>query len=219
MKTIAIIDYGMANLHSVHKAIEHVAPSVKVYVTSKADDIRQADSIVFPGQGAIRSCFAAVDARGLREALLEATKTKPFLGICLGLQSLYEYSEEGGGVPGLSVFAGRVRQFSHNGSDANGRALKVPHKGWNQVHQVRAHPLWNGVDQDSHFYFVHSYYVESTNEREVAGLPITGCDLHRWQRARIFLPCSVILRKARKWACVCLRTSCIGMVVATRAYS
>ena len=169
MKTIAIIDYGMGNLRSVHKAIEHVAPSVKVCVTSKADDIRQADSIVFPGQGAIRSCFAAVDARGLREALLEATKTKPFLGICLGLQSLYEYSEEGGGVPGLNVFAGRVRQFSHSGSDVHGRTLKVPHMGWNQVHQVSAHPLWNGVDQDSRFYFVHSYYVESTNEHEVAG--------------------------------------------------
>ena len=174
MKTIAIIDYGMGNLRSVHKAIEHVAPSVKVCVTSKADAIRQADSIVFPGQGAIRSCFAAIDARGLREALLEATKTKPFLGICLGLQSLYEYSEEGGGVPGLSIFAGRVRQFSHSGSDVHGRALKVPHMGWNQVHQVSAHPLWNGVDQDSRFYFVHSYYVESTNEREVAGFTDYG---------------------------------------------
>ncbi len=174
MKTIAIIDYGMGNLRSVHKAIEHVAPSVKVHVTSDADDIRKADSVVFPGQGAIGSCFAAIDVRGLREALLEATKTKPFLGICLGLQSLYEYSEEAGGVPGLGIFAGRVRQFSRDARAANGRMMKVPHMGWNQVHQIRAHPLWDGVNQDSRFYFVHSYYVESTDEREVAGFTDYG---------------------------------------------
>jgi glutamine amidotransferase len=176
MKKIAVIDYGMGNLRSVHKAIEHVAPGIKVSVTSEPDDIRRADSVVFPGQGAITGCLAALDARGLREALIEAIKTKPFLGICLGLQALYDFSEEGGGTPGLGVLAGKVRLFPAEAArDApGGRALKVPHMGWNHVHQVVRHPLWHGVAQDERFYFVHSYYVESADERYVAGVTHYG---------------------------------------------
>ena len=176
MKKITVIDYGMGNLRSVRKAIEHVAPGAEVRVTSNPDDLQRTDSVVFPGQGAIKGCVAAIDARGLREALLEAMNTKPFLGICLGLQALYKFSEEGGGTPGFDVLPGSVRLFPSDAmrDTATGQALKVPHMGWNQVHQVRRHPLWNGIAQDEYFYFVHSYYVESADERYVAGLTEYG---------------------------------------------
>ncbi len=176
MKKITVIDFGMGNLRSVHKAIEHVAPGAEVRVTSNPDDLQRTDSVVFPGQGAIKGCVAAIDARGLREALLEAMNTKPFLGICLGLEVLYKFSEEGGGTPGFDVLPGSVRLFPSDAmhDTASGQALKVPHMGWNQVHQVRRHPLWNGIAQDEYFYFVHSYYVESADERYVAGLTEYG---------------------------------------------
>jgi imidazole glycerol-phosphate synthase subunit HisH len=170
MKKIAVIDYGMGNLRSVQKAIEHVAPSAKVSVTADAEQIRGADGVVFPGQGAIAGCFAAVDARALREVLLEALKTKPFLGICLGLQALFEYSEEGGGIAGLAVLPGGVRLFPRERmrDPQSERPLKVPHMGWNLVHRVREHPLWANIVEETRFYFVHSYYVECTDERYIA---------------------------------------------------
>ncbi len=176
MKKVAVIDYGMGNLRSVHKAIEHVAPSATVNVTSDPAEVRHADSVVFPGQGAIGGCFAALDGLGLREALLDATQTKPFLGICLGLQALYEFSDEGGGVPGLNVLPGRVRVFppERMHDEVSGRPLKVPHMGWNQVKQVAEHRLWRGIAQDTRFYFVHSYYVESSDNRYVAGMTDYG---------------------------------------------
>jgi glutamine amidotransferase len=171
MKHIAVIDSGMGNLRSVRKAIEHVAPSTRVVVTSDPEEIRQSDSVVFPGQGAMDSCLAALDSHGLRQALLEATREKPFLGICLGLEALFEFSEEGGGIPGLGLLPGRVRLFppEHMHEAASGRVLKVPHMGWNQVHQLRAHALWQGIPQDAHFYFVHSYYVECGDARYAVG--------------------------------------------------
>jgi glutamine amidotransferase len=170
MKTIAIIDYGMGNLRSVQKAIEHVAASATVTLTADAERIHRADSVVFPGQGAIVGCFAAIDGRGLQAALLEAAREKPFLGICLGLQALFDFSEEGGGTPGLALLPGRVRLFPRERmrDGVSGRTLKVPHMGWNQVHRVREHPLWHGIPQDARFYFVHSYYVECDDERDVA---------------------------------------------------
>ena len=170
MSTIAVIDYGMGNLRSVCKALEHVAPDAQVRIAADAGAIARADRVVFPGQGAIAGCVHALDAHGLREALLRATEEKPFLGICLGLQALYEFSEEGGGVRGLGLFAGRVPLFpADKMRDATGAALKVPHMGWNHVHQTRAHPLWLGIPQDTRFYFVHSYYAAPAGDAEVAG--------------------------------------------------
>lgn len=170
MPTVAVLDYGMGNLRSVCKAIEHVADNSQVHLTHNADVILKADRVVFPGQGAISGCVQALEAHGLHEVLAEVLESKPFLGICLGLQALFESSEEGGGTAGLACLKGQVRRFSHAMKDAQtGLKLKVPHMGWNQVRQERAHPLWRGIDQDSRFYFVHSYYAESSNPEEVAG--------------------------------------------------
>jgi glutamine amidotransferase len=171
MNTVAVIDYGMGNLRSVCKAIEHVAPKARVQLTAAAADIRAAARVVFPGQGAIGGCMTALETGGLRESILEAMKSKPFLGICLGLQALYDFSEEGGGTPCLSLLAGSVKRFpTEKMTDkVTGLPLKVPHMGWNQVHQTYAHPLWNGIPQDTRFYFVHSYYADSADARDIAG--------------------------------------------------
>ena len=171
MNTVAVLDYGMGNLHSVCKALEHVAPSARIQLVSDAAGLRQADRVVFPGQGAIAGCIAALDSKELRPALQQAMQDKPYLGICLGLQALYEFSEEGGGVPGLGVIPGRVEFFSRErvGVAENGIPLKVPHMGWNQVHQNRPHPMWDGIDQDTRFYFVHSYYENTADELYIAG--------------------------------------------------
>ncbi len=173
MTTVAVIDYGMGNLRSVVKAIEHVAPRATVRLARCPEEIRRADRIVFPGQGAIGGCMEALAQGGLKEALLEALREKPFLGICLGLQALYEWSEEHGGTPGLGVLRGRVRRFPGRLSGAPpaaaaGALLKVPHMGWNQVHQEKDHPLWRGIAQDTRFYFVHSYYADAADPGEVA---------------------------------------------------
>jgi glutamine amidotransferase len=170
MNTVAVIDYGMGNLRSVCKAIEHVAPGATVVLTGDAARVRAADRVVFPGQGAIGGCVTALASGGLHDAVFESMRTKPFLGICLGLQALYEFSEEGGGTPCFNILPGRVRLFPRQKMrDAAGQALKVPHMGWNQVHQEGAHPLWRGIPQDSRFYFVHSYYADSADPAQVAG--------------------------------------------------
>jgi glutamine amidotransferase len=163
---IAVIDYGMGNLRSVAKALEHVAPGHEVLVTSDAAFVASADRVVFPGQGAMPDCMRELDARGLRVAVLEASRTKPFLGICIGLQMLFESSEEGP-TGGLSVLPGRVRRFSAM-RDSAGARLKVPHMGWNEVRQ-QPHPLWAGIPDGARFYFVHSYYVEPGDEALAAG--------------------------------------------------
>jgi glutamine amidotransferase len=168
MTTIAVIDYGMGNLRSVCKAIEHVAPEVDVRLVTTADDLRRADRVVFPGQGAIPGCLVALDRSGMRESLVESMHAKPFLGICLGLQALYKSSEEGGGTPGLDELPGTVRRFDAQAAGAS-RGLKIPHMGWNRVHQERAHPLWRGIEQDTRFYFVHSYYADTADPKLVAG--------------------------------------------------
>lgn len=171
MNTVAVIDYGMGNLRSVCKAIEHVAPRARVQLTTATADIRAAARVVFPGQGAIGACMTALEGNGLRDSLLEAMKTKPFLGICLGLQALYDFSEEGGGTPGLSLLAGAVKRFpvEKMTDKATGLRLKVPHMGWNEVHQTGAHPMWHGIPQNTRFYFVHSYFADSADPRDVAG--------------------------------------------------
>jgi glutamine amidotransferase len=167
-KAIAVIDYGMGNLRSVSKALEHVADGKPVVVTADPAVVAAAERVVFPGQGAMPDCMRELDARGLRPAVLAAARDKPFLGICIGLQMLFEHSEEGD-VAGLGVFAGSVRRFPEaRMSAADGQRLKVPHMGWNEVRQ-RPHALWQGVADGARFYFVHSYCVEPRDGALVAG--------------------------------------------------
>jgi glutamine amidotransferase len=169
MTHIAVVDYGMGNLRSVAKAIEHVAPGTTVSVTSDAETVRRADRVVFPGQGAMRDCMREMDARGLRGAIVEAAREKPFLGICIGLQMLFEHSEEGD-TPGLALLPGRVRRFpAAEMVDSAGRKLKVPHMGWNEVHQSGPHALWAGIPDGTRFYFVHSYFAEPAEPGVIAG--------------------------------------------------
>ncbi|HZN23020.1 MAG TPA: imidazole glycerol phosphate synthase subunit HisH [Burkholderiales bacterium] len=169
MALIAVVDYGMGNLRSVAKAIEHVAPGSTVTVTSDPDVVRRADRVVFPGQGAMRDCMREMDARGLRGAILHAAREKPFLGICIGLQMLFEHSEEGD-TPGLALLPGKVRRFPATEMvDAAGNKLKVPHMGWNEVYQTAPHALWAGIPDGSRFYFVHSYFAEPAEPGVIAG--------------------------------------------------
>ena len=169
MSTIAVVDYGMGNLRSVAKAIEHVAPRHAVMVTSDSRAVHAADRVVFPGQGAMPDCMRELDARNLREAVLEAARSKPFLGICIGLQMLFERSEEGD-VAGLGLLAGRVVRFPPTQpAQLAGERLKVPHMGWNEVQQTLAHPLWAGIPDRSRFYFVHSYYPAPAQREIIAG--------------------------------------------------
>ena len=166
---IAVIDYGMGNLRSVSKALEHVAPGAQVVVSSDPDFVSGADRVVFPGQGAMPDCMRELDSRGLRQAVLDASRGKPFLGICIGLQMLFDQSEEGG-VRGLSVFDGTVRRFPHEKMiDSSGGRLKVPHMGWNEVRQTDAHPVWRGIPSGERYYFVHSYYAVPAEHRFVSG--------------------------------------------------
>jgi len=165
---IAVIDYGMGNLRSVSKAIEHVAPGRKVVVTGNPEEVAAAGRVVFPGQGAMPDCMREMESRGLRPALIEAARSKPFLGICIGLQMLFEHSEEGD-TPGLGLLPGVVRRFPQARMvGAKGEKLKVPHMGWNEVEQAIKHPLWAGIADRSRFYFVHSYYPEPADEALVA---------------------------------------------------
>lgn len=159
MIDVAIVDYGMGNLRSVEQALRHVAPDANIVVTDDASVIDKAGRVVFPGQGAMPDCMRELDARGLRSAVVHASRSKPFLGICIGLQMLFEHSAEGD-VAGLGVLQGEVVRFAGDMQDALGRRLKVPHMGWNQVHRTTEHPLWDGIDQDARFYYVHSYYVK-----------------------------------------------------------
>jgi glutamine amidotransferase len=148
--SIVVVDYGMGNLRSVSKALEHVAPGVEVAVTADPEKILSCERIVVPGQGAMPDCMRNLEASGAREAVLEAMRDKPYLGICLGLQMLFERAEEGA-TPGLALLAGEVPRFRLQG-------LKIPHMGWNEVLQARPHALWQGIADRSRFYFVHSYY-------------------------------------------------------------
>jgi glutamine amidotransferase len=166
---IAVIDYGMGNLRSVSKAIEHVAPAMTVAVTSDPDVIAAAGRVVFPGQGAAPDCMREIDARGLREVICDAAQRKPFLGICMGMQVLFEHSEEGD-TACLGLLPGAVQRFPAAAMvDAQGGKLKVPHMGWNNVYQAAPHPLWAGIDEAERFYFVHSYFVQPAVPDVIAG--------------------------------------------------
>jgi len=156
---IAIVDYGMGNLRSVAKALEHVAPSTAVRISADPAEIRAADRIVFPGQGAMPDCMRYLRESGLEEAVRAAAASKPVLAVCIGEQMLFERSEEGD-TPGLALFAGNVVRFRGEAMrTADGARLKVPHMGWNRVQQTVRHRLWDGIADGSWFYFVHSYYV------------------------------------------------------------
>lgn len=167
MTDIAVVDYGMGNLRSVSKALEHVAPNLRVIVTDKPEEVAQAARVVFPGQGAMPDCIREMDARGLRQAVVEAAQNKPFLGICIGMQMLFEHSEEGD-VAGLGLVKGGVKKFTQH-VDAQGNKLKIPHMGWNHVHQSQSHALWGKINSGERFYYVHSYYVEPLQPNIQAG--------------------------------------------------
>ena len=171
---IAVIDYGMGNLHSVAKALEHVAPGARVSITSDPAELKRADRVVFPGVGAIGDCMAAIRAAGFDRVLPQVIAEKPVLAICVGMQALMAHSEESGGVDCLGLLPGRVRFFGAPLIDTDGERLKVPHMGWNVVHQTVEHPLWHGIAQDARFYFVHSYFVKMDDERLVAGRCVYG---------------------------------------------
>ena len=153
----------MGNLRSVSKALERVAPQAEVVVTANPDAVRAAERVVVPGQGAMPDCMRQLAASGAREAVIEATRAKPFLGICIGLQMLFERGEEGD-TAGLGLLPGRVPRFP-----ATDPGLKIPHMGWNEVTQARPHALWDGIPDRSRFYFVHSYYPEPADRAMTAG--------------------------------------------------
>jgi glutamine amidotransferase len=157
----------MGNLRSVAKAIEHVAPHERVEVTSDPAVVRAATRVVFPGQGAMPDCMRYLSESGLEPAVRDAAQSKPLLAVCIGEQMLFERSEEGD-TPGLGLFSGDVVRFLPDMAGLNGR-LKVPHMGWNRVRQSKAHALWNGIDDQSWFYFVHSYYVAPSEKELITG--------------------------------------------------
>ena len=162
MQTIAIVDYGMGNVRSVQKALEYVAPSDNCILTSDPQVLRDSDRIVFPGQGAMGSCMSALEENSLVNEIKSSFKSKPFLGICLGLQLLFDSSEENNGTKGLSIVPGKVVKFKNS-------ELKIPHMGWNNVNQSKDHPLWFNIENNSRFYSVHSYYVKPVNQDCVFG--------------------------------------------------
>lgn len=171
MQKIAVIDYGMGNLRSVVKALQHVTDDQQeVILTSEPELVMQADRVVFPGQGAAGDCMRAIDEYGLRDTILEAARSRPFLGICMGMQVLIEHSEENQGTECLGVLPGRVRYFGDNHCDSDGDRLKVPHMGWNQLNQTRDHPLWHGIADGTRFYFVHSYYLHTDDRSLTVGV-------------------------------------------------
>jgi len=170
MASVAVIDYGMGNLHSVAKALEHVSPETEVWVTSDPAKVAAADRVLLPGVGAIRDCMAEIIKHGVDQEVRDAIASgKPFLGICVGMQALMDFSEENDGVDCLGHFSGKVKFFGDDLTDADGEKLKVPHMGWNRVEQTIDHPLWKDINSGDRFYFVHSYYVQAENRAQVAG--------------------------------------------------
>ena len=175
-QNIAIVDYGMGNLRSVYQAFRHVAPDDNVLIAHQPEEIRSADRVVLPGQGAMPDCMKHLEESGLLEALLESSKNKPLLGVCVGEQMLFDRSAEvrltgaQQWTPCLGLIAGEVRRFELVGKkQADGSAYKVPHMGWNQVRQDRKHPIWDGIPDLTSFYFVHSYYVVPQLNEDTAG--------------------------------------------------
>jgi imidazole glycerol-phosphate synthase subunit HisH len=169
MNKIVVVDYGMGNLRSVAQALRHAAPEADVRISGELSDIKSADRLVLPGQGAIPDCMRCLRESGLQEAVVESTKSKPLLGVCVGEQLLFDWSEEGD-TPGLGLFPGNVVRFQLEGTlQEDGSRFKVPQMGWNRVRQTMSHPLWNGISDNSYFYFVHSYHAAPQQREHIAG--------------------------------------------------
>jgi glutamine amidotransferase len=169
MNKIVVVDYGMGNLRSVAQALRAVAPEAEVKISGEIADIDAADRIVLPGQGAMRDCMASLRESGVEQALRRAAANRPVMGVCVGEQMLFDVSEEGD-TPGLGLLPGKVVRFQLDGRlQADGSRFKVPQMGWNRVRQVRPHPLWDGIDDDAYFYFVHSYYALPDNQQDSIG--------------------------------------------------
>ena len=170
-RTVAVVDYGMGNLRSVSQAVMAAAQDqgVRVLITADPDEVYAAERIVLPGQGAMRDCMRELQDSGLKEAVLDAAARKPLMGVCVGMQMLLDHSEEQD-TPGLGLIPGRVKRFRLEGQlQPDGSRYKVPQMGWNRVHQTRAHPVWGEVPDESWFYFVHSFYAETSDPRDSAG--------------------------------------------------
>ena len=175
--TIAVVDYGMGNLRSVSKALEHVAlDGQRVIVSSDAQEIADSERVVFPGQGAARACMQHLQELNLNEVVLQAASEKPFLGICMGMQVLMAHSEENQGIDCMGLYAGEVRAFADEALQEKMHSLKIPHMGWSMVSHKQVHPLWQDIQENSRFYFVHSYYVAPEDETLVAGTTDYGIE-------------------------------------------
>jgi len=155
---IVIVDYGMGNLRSVVNAFKQAVPQADVCVSSDPVVVKSASRVVFPGQGAMPDCMRRLNDTGLADILRQAAREKPFMGICIGLQMLFDQTEEGN-TEALGILKGNVRRFSKTMTDATGMRLKIPQMGWNRVHQTVNHPIWHNIGNHAWFYFVHSYYV------------------------------------------------------------
>lgn len=162
MQNIAIIDYGMGNVHSVKKAINFVSPNDKCFLTKDKKLIQEADRIVFPGQGAMGACMSALNENNLISTIKESALEKPFLGICLGMHMLFDNSEENNNTKGLCLISGKVKKLPYK------KDIKIPHMGWNKVSQTIGHPIWHNIDNNSYFYSVHSYYAITNYNEAVA---------------------------------------------------
>jgi glutamine amidotransferase len=174
MKKIVVVDYGMGNLRSVAQALRAAAPEAEVLISGEAADIDRADRIVLPGQGAMRDCMRSLRESGVQEALLRAARTRPVMGVCVGEQMLFDLSEEAD-TPGLGLLPGKVVRFQlKDRLQPDGSRFKVPQMGWNRVKQVRPHPVWEGILDDSYFYFVHSYYAQPDNPDDCIGMTDYG---------------------------------------------
>jgi glutamine amidotransferase len=179
MRTVAVIDYGMGNLRSVAQAVMAAAhgSDVKVVITANPEEVHAAERVVLPGQGAMRDCMRELHDSGLLPAVLDAAAHKPLFGVCVGMQMLLDHSAEGGeaGTPSLGLIPGEVVKFDLAGQhQADGSRFKVPQMGWNQVTQTQAHPLWQGIPDNSYFYFVHSFYARPLDTRHTAGVTDYG---------------------------------------------
>ena len=179
MKTVAVVDYGMGNLRSVAQAVMAVAADSghSVVITDQASVVDQADRVVLPGQGAMGDCMRELARSGLMASVLQAAAHKPLFGVCVGMQMLLDHSAEGGegGTPSLGLIPGEVVKFDLAGQhQADGSRYKVPQMGWNQVTQTQAHPLWQGIPDNSYFYFVHSFYACPLDTRHTAGVTDYG---------------------------------------------
>jgi glutamine amidotransferase len=174
MKKIVVVDYGMGNLRSVAQALRAVAPEADVTISGAVADIESADRIVLPGQGAMPDCMQGLRDSGVLEALLRAAASKPLMGVCIGEQMLFDSSEEGDAA-GLGLLPGKVVRFRLDGQlQDDGSRFKVPQMGWNQVRQTASHPLWQGIPDDSYFYFVHSYYAQPAQSAHTVGQTVYG---------------------------------------------